>query len=286
MGWSNNIPNPLTIGGGGLAGEILIFDAAGNLVGRIDEDGMQALGDDEASVAIRPKLFNSAYGQTSGIEIYPMNPTPFPLIQPALIVAGFDVPGHPVLSLNSPNYSLGSQTQESYIDLYGSWSASALAGAVTIVAAGAGGEVDVSPKLLVGGVTVGASSEGVSGFSSVASTTSGPFVAAPTPNSFSILKQHTSTQLKVTYTATVFCTAVADHVMFGVKVNGVNYDVCGLYFNAAATHMQVAGTVYVAAGLAGSTFYTLQSQWKRYQGGGTIHMDGNDFITFSAEEVD
>jgi hypothetical protein len=42
VGWSNEIPNPLIVGGGGQSGEIDVYDAAGNLIMVIDEDGLVA----------------------------------------------------------------------------------------------------------------------------------------------------------------------------------------------------------------------------------------------------
>lgn len=40
MGWSNDIPNPFIVGGGGVSGEIILYNAADEIIGILNENGI------------------------------------------------------------------------------------------------------------------------------------------------------------------------------------------------------------------------------------------------------
>ena len=128
-------------------------------------------------------------------------------------------------------------------------------------------------------------SEGVNGDSAADTTTAAAYadMAGP-PASFTFHKHYDDSRIKVTMQVGCYSDQANTDVRFGVRINGVDYDVCKFYFNTANQHHMTAGTVYVPGGIpAGS--YTVQGRWYRLGGAGTLTRDANDTVSICADEV-
>lgn len=128
-------------------------------------------------------------------------------------------------------------------------------------------------------------SEGVNGDSAADTTTSAAYVnMAGPPSSFTFHKFYDASRIKVRMEIGLYSTQPNTDVRFGVRINGVDYDVCKLYFNTANQHQMVSGTAYIPGGIAAGS-YTVQGRWYRLGGAGTLTRDANDSVSISADEV-
>ncbi len=110
-------------------------------------------------------------------------------------------------------------------------------------------------------------------FAAGITTTSATYASLPVATSVSFTKLFAATALRID-----FCTypwvsvAVATELMFGVLINGVDYDVSHAWVNEASIRRLSSGVARVAAGLAAGT-YTIQPRWRRVSGTGTGNLD-------------
>jgi len=105
--------------------------------------------------------------------------------------------------------------------------------------------------------------------------------------SFSFTKYATATRVHLDLTASYFTTASTSGAMFGLRINGVDYDVALLraVLPAANAHLQAAGFTYVAASVIPAGTYTVEGRWKRMEGAGTLTRDTGDWLAISAREL-
>lgn len=102
--------------------------------------------------------------------------------------------------------------------------------------------------------------------------------------SFSFTKVETSTRIKVTVMASFRSVTNNAQVVFGVRINGTDYDVCGGAPVAVSQSMTCVGSAFVSSVAAGT--YTVQGRWKRTAGAGTATRSGSDdWLSIVAEEV-
>lgn len=120
MGWTNTIPNPFVVGGGGISGRIEVYDAAGVLLATIDEDGI-IFYDNGVEITVQDEIGLTVLGEdnsyvrlliddqvsatdTPAVQFRPVDAVANPTytMSPAVILAE-SVPGDGYLSLYSPS---------------------------------------------------------------------------------------------------------------------------------------------------------------------------------------
>lgn len=127
--------------------------------------------------------------------------------------------------------------------------------------------------------------EGITGFSAVDTTTSATYVNTAATTSFSFTKILTATRLRIDLSVVFFVTVNDTSTMFGVNVNGTDYDLAQQGSTiSAGVELTTSGFVFVPAGLAPGT-YTIQLRWKRTAGTGTCSRAGNGFISLFCTET-
>lgn len=138
---------------------------------------------------------------------------------------------------------------------------------------------------VVGVGPTGVRHKGINNAAAVDSTTSGAYANLAGTSSFNFTKDVDASQIRIDLHATWFASTTTTGAKFGVRINGVDYDVAVLNSTVSAgVHMQTSGVAYVASGLAAGT-YTVQGRWLRSSGTGTAQRDGTDWISISAAEV-
>lgn len=127
------------------------------------------------------------------------------------------------------------------------------------------------------GITVAAPSE---------STTSSSYVNMGATSSFSFTKILGSTRLRIEMELTFFVTNADTSTRFGVRINGVDYDVLHVGGNTivANSNFAAAGSAIVASGLAAGT-YTIQGRWKRTGGTGSSSRFTNGWLSLYCTET-
>jgi hypothetical protein len=109
------------------------------------------------------------------------------------------------------------------------------------------------------------------------------YASLPATSSFSFTKLHSSTALLIDFHLSMYSTLAATVIRLGVLVNSVDYDVANFYFNEASAHRQISGASRIT-GIAAGT-YTIQARWRQVSGTGVLTVDGNDWISLQALEV-
>jgi hypothetical protein len=126
--------------------------------------------------------------------------------------------------------------------------------------------------------------DATNGASAAGTTTSAAYADMPGSPAVTITKAYTNTRLKVDFHATCFSTAVTTVVRFAAGISGVgDGDIAQLFFNPAATHLQVSGSAIFPVPVSGSV--TVTGRWRRVAGAGTISTDANDWVSISVQEI-
>lgn len=102
--------------------------------------------------------------------------------------------------------------------------------------------------------------------------------------SFNFTKVETATRIMVTMHASF--TAVTANALprFGVRINGVDYDVVQAAPSGVGDTTTASGIAFVTGVAAGT--YTVQGRWKRQAGSGTpTRTADNNWLTIVCEEV-
>lgn len=135
---------------------------------------------------------------------------------------------------------------------------------------------------LVAGGVAGSISNGIT----AGSTTSASYVDMPAGSSKAFTKLNAAvSQLRVQFSASSFVTGAAATVcQYGIRVNGVDYDISRQYFNAVSDHRTCPAGVFYVTGLAAGA-WTVQGRWKRTTGTGTLAVDSGDWISIDVSEV-
>lgn len=103
--------------------------------------------------------------------------------------------------------------------------------------------------------------------------------------SFSFTKRETVTRIKVFIAASFSAVANNAAVTFGVRINGVDYDVVQLAPGSGATGT-ATGVAFIGASVVAAGTYTVQGRWKRAAGAGTpTRSVDNNWLTIYCEEV-
>jgi hypothetical protein len=148
------------------------------------------------------------------------------------------------------------------------------------------GAATIAGALTVAGDRVTGGRGGVNGFavtSGTDTTTSGPYVnlaGTGSQTSFSFTKRFAASRLRVAMSAGM-STTVASGAVFGVRINGVDYDVCAAA-TASGARAVGSGTAYISGVPAGT--YTVQGRWKRWVGTSTLSRDVNDWLSIDVQE--
>lgn len=102
--------------------------------------------------------------------------------------------------------------------------------------------------------------------------------------SFSFTKRESDTRVKVFVAASATSAGSNSAVMFGVRIDGTDYDVVEGAFGGAGDAKTFVGVAFVSGVAAGT--YTVQGRWKRTVGSGTpTRTATNDWLTIVCEEV-
>lgn len=116
-------------------------------------------------------------------------------------------------------------------------------------------------------------------------TSSATYVDMPAGTSFSFTKADASTAIAVAMNIVWFTTVGVTAGMFGVRINGVDYDVGKLMINEANTYRQFAGLARVPAGAVPAGTYTVQARWRQHTGTGVLTVSTDSWFAISATEV-
>jgi len=114
-------------------------------------------------------------------------------------------------------------------------------------------------------------------------TVSAVNVNMPGPQTFTLTKNFTTSDIKIDFHATFFSTLASTLARFAVSIAGTDVDICHLTINTANNHSQVSGTDIIPSTLSGSVAIT--ARWRRISGTGTLTTDTSDWISISAVEV-
>jgi hypothetical protein len=102
---------------------------------------------------------------------------------------------------------------------------------------------------------------------------------------FSFTKDFAPTAIGIYLNVTSYVSVVGQKVRWGVRINGVDWDVMEYFYNTANDHRQISGVARVAPGLAAGT-YTIQVRWLLLIAAGFSQTDANDFVSCLALEMD
>lgn len=117
------------------------------------------------------------------------------------------------------------------------------------------------------------------------STVSGTYVNLAGTSTVSFTKVVTSSRLILRLSAAFFITASAGTTaMFGLLINGVDYDVASFGTGTLSANVLAVGYALVAGGVVSAGTYTVQGRWKRSGGAGTLNRDTATMISFEVEE--
>lgn len=124
-----------------------------------------------------------------------------------------------------------------------------------------------------------------SNFSASGTTVSGSFVNMPGSPSMSIRVDEGSSLL-LTIMTSCYTDVAATSVQYGFSVNGSNYTAVHFNFNQTGTHHQMGGQrIILSKFLRPGAAVTINGIWVRAGGGGTLAMDGNDWVSMTAQTV-
>ena len=175
-----------------------------------------------------------------------------------------------------------------------SLSIAALTTAGTVTVGGdlsVGDDLTVTDSLTVAGDVLCGSENGINSPAASSpnsdTTTSGSYVnmaGTGSVTSFSFTKRYAATRIKVEMSLTFVTNNTGSGGQFGVRINGVDTDVCRLAaLLSPNVHLPCSGPAYISGVPAGT--YTVQGRWYRIGGSGTLSRDFNDFLAITAREV-
>lgn len=121
-------------------------------------------------------------------------------------------------------------------------------------------------------------------------TTSGSYAnlaGTGSVTSFSFTKLETATRIKVFLSASFSAVTNNAVARFGVRINGVDYDVAQGAPNASGQTTTVTGIAFIGASVVPAGTYTVQGRWLRVAGAGTpTRTVDNNWLTIVCEEVE
>jgi hypothetical protein len=107
----------------------------------------------------------------------------------------------------------------------------------------------------------------------------------PATSSMTFVKAATATAILVHMNVVWFTTVTVTAGMFGVRINGVDYDVGKLMINEANVYRQFAGLAKIPAAAVPAGAYTMQMRWRQHTGTGTLTVAADSWWSMSATEV-
>jgi hypothetical protein len=111
------------------------------------------------------------------------------------------------------------------------------------------------------------------------------YVDMPAGGSMSnFVKRFSDTRLAVFMAVSSYATTAGLGAKFGVRINGVDYDVARRTHNALSDHQFCMGTVDIPAIAAGT--YTVQGRMTRTSGTGTLNIDTGDDFSLRVTEIE
>lgn len=118
-------------------------------------------------------------------------------------------------------------------------------------------------------------------FLTIAATSSATFGNIGTAQN--IDKQYTGTRIALHGGITAYANGANTVVEFQMLVNGVGHRVGYYYFNTTLDHRTIVLLGVTPTGLTAGT-YSVQLQWRRVSGGGSINVDTEDYLTWDLTE--
>lgn len=109
--------------------------------------------------------------------------------------------------------------------------------------------------------------------------------------SLALVRTYTDTWLRCMINATLYSTVANTQIELGVRISSPSFAtqdfaICALQVNVANSHIQMSGLRSIKpVGAPAHATCTLQPIWRRAAGAGTLTVDGNDSLSFTAEEV-
>lgn len=123
------------------------------------------------------------------------------------------------------------------------------------------------------------------GTDSTTSTTYVNMAGTGSQTSFPITKVETVTRIRFEMAFTMFnASGSGPGLVFGMRINGVDYDVGKLNPTFATTRVFVDGITWTGSGIPPG-IYTVQARWKATTGASAFNRDSGDWLCLSAEEV-
>lgn len=139
-------------------------------------------------------------------------------------------------------------------------------------------------EIAIGGAdaTVTADNDCVNGLFGPFNVSAAGYVNLGVPTA-SLTKRYAHTALRVSMHAGALSSAVNTVARFGVRIDGVDYDITDLTMNTALLHVRTSGVNKVATGV-GPGVVTVQARWQRTAGAGVVTMSG-DWFSMEVAEV-
>jgi hypothetical protein len=116
------------------------------------------------------------------------------------------------------------------------------------------------------------------------STTSTTFVDAPGPFDVAFTKKSASTFVDAQVSGSGFVTGAIGSVIYALRINGVDYGVTSMYFNALSTHASFTGSMAPLGGLAAGA-YTARLRWRVNSAPVVANVDANDLVSVRIQEI-
>lgn len=114
-------------------------------------------------------------------------------------------------------------------------------------------------------------------------TTSATYVNLAAPSSVSVTKLRNDTRIEVDLRLSCFLTVIGNtEPSFAVLLNGVATEIISMLINPVSTHIPFSAKDFYSVP-AGT--YTIQIQWRRVSGTGTLSRGTDDWISLSARET-
>lgn len=158
----------------------------------------------------------------------------------------------------------------------------------TTGAATVAGAATVTGALTVGGDAVTGGRGGINGlavtaapYDTTTSTTNVNLAGTGAVTSFNFTKRFASTRLRIQMCPSMY-TAGSGGAMFGVRINGVDYDVVHVQTSTANERVSNTGVIYISGIPAGT--WPIQGRWRRTNSTGTMVRDVFDSLCIDAQE--
>lgn len=136
------------------------------------------------------------------------------------------------------------------------------------------------------GVLNASNGQGINGAFAGGTVAANVYADAPGTPQLTFVKDFAGTGVEIELHATCFNNTVLSTVMWGVHLNGADFDVSQFSFNNLGVHMQQSGILTIAKNAIPAGTYTVTMRWRNVGAVGTIATAaGNDWRSMRVREI-